>query len=66
MRRKKRKAKKENIEKIPIVQEAARDEGPRLIPFAPPRSPRDEHYFKRILELADVALKKGNRGEEPE
>jgi hypothetical protein len=47
------------VERLPPTAEAARDEGPRLLPLEDPvsESSRLEHY----LDLADVAL--GLRGQ---
>ncbi|MFL6301488.1 MAG: hypothetical protein ACJ71N_12865 [Terriglobales bacterium] len=56
MKPKRSKAKKgSNIEKVPIAEPLARDEGPRLIPL--PRKRSDEGHFQRILDLADILLK---------
>jgi hypothetical protein len=44
-------AKKPKIERLPPTSEAARDEGPRLLPLSKEPS-RLEHY----LDLADAAL----------
>jgi len=48
-----------NIEKLPIAEPLARDEGPRLIPL--PRKGPDEGHFQRILDLADILLKPKNK-----
>jgi hypothetical protein len=60
MKARARKAKKgANIEKLPIAEPLARDEGPRLIPL--PRKRPDEGHFQRILDLADILLKPKNK-----
>lgn len=56
-----RKLPKKKLQRIPPTSEAARDEGPRLIPLSEPakEASRVDHY----LDLADTALgvkRKGN------
>jgi hypothetical protein len=60
-RRVARKVRGKKLERIPPTSEAARDEGPRLIPLDEPgKEPsRVEHY----LDLADAALGVKRQGE---
>jgi hypothetical protein len=58
----KRRAEAESIEKVSIVRVQTRDESATFMVPAAPRPQIDEAHYKRVLELADIALKnpKGN------
>jgi len=48
-------ATRRKLQKIPPEDEAARDEGPRLIPL-PGGARREKEPFGRAVELGDIAL----------